>query len=212
MKLSKPILIGIAGGTASGKTSIADILKEDFSSTNSVIIIKEDDYYKDQSDITYEERCKTNYDHPLAFDFDLMLVQLKELLECKTIKKPTYDYTVHNRSKVIETVEPSDVIILEGLFALYNPEIRKMEDIKIFVDTDADIRFIRRLKRDIVERQRTMENVMNQYLTTVKPMHDQFIEPTKKYADVIIPEGMTNLVGIDLIRTKINSVLNEKML
>ena len=212
MKLAKPILIGIAGGTASGKTSIADILKEDFSSTNSVIIIKEDDYYKDQSDITYEERCKTNYDHPLAFDFDLMMVQLKELLACKTIKKPTYDYTVHNRSSIIETVEPSDVIILEGLFALYNPEIRKLEDIKVFVDTDADIRFIRRLKRDIVERQRTMENVMQQYLTTVKPMHDQFIEPTKKYADVIIPEGMTNLVGIDLLRTKINSVLNEKML
>lgn len=212
MKLAKPILIGIAGGTASGKTSIADILKEDFSSTNSVIIIKEDDYYKDQSDITYEERCKTNYDHPLAFDFDLMMVQLKELLACKTIKKPTYDYTVHNRSNIIETVEPSDVIILEGLFALYNPEIRKLEDIKVFVDTDADIRFIRRLKRDIVERQRTMENVMQQYLTTVKPMHDQFIEPTKKYADVIIPEGMTNLVGIDLLRTKINSVLNEKML
>ena len=212
MKLAKPILIGIAGGTASGKTSIADILKEDFSSTNSVIIIKEDDYYKDQSDITYEERCKTNYDHPLAFDFDLMMVQLKELLACKTIKKPTYDYTVHNRSNIIETVEPSDVIIFEGLFALYNPEIRKLEDIKVFVDTDADIRFIRRLKRDIVERQRTMENVMQQYLTTVKPMHDQFIEPTKKYADVIIPEGMTNLVGIDLLRTKINSVLNEKML
>ena len=212
MKLAKPILIGIAGGTASGKTSIADILKEDFSSTNSVIIIKEDDYYKDQSDITYEERCKTNYDHPLAFDFDLMMVQLKELLACKTIKKPTYDYTVHNRSNIIETVEPSDVIILEGLFALYNPEIRKLEDIKVFVDTDSDIRFIRRLKRDIVERQRTMENVMQQYLTTVKPMHDQFIEPTKKYADVIIPEGMTNLVGIDLLRTKINSVLNEKML
>lgn len=212
MKLAKPILIGIAGGTASGKTSIADILKKDFSSTNSVIIIKEDDYYKDQSDITYEERCKTNYDHPLAFDFDLMMVQLKELLACKTIKKPTYDYTVHNRSNIIETVEPSDVIILEGLFALYNPEIRKLEDIKVFVDTDADIRFIRRLKRDIVERQRTMENVMQQYLTTVKPMHDQFIEPTKKYADVIIPEGMTNLVGIDLLRTKINSVLNEKML
>lgn len=212
MKLAKPILIGIAGGTASGKTSIADILKKDFSSTNSVMIIKEDDYYKDQSDITYEERCKTNYDHPLAFDFDLMMVQLKELLACKTIKKPTYDYTVHNRSNIIETVEPSDVIILEGLFALYNPEIRKLEDIKVFVDTDADIRFIRRLKRDIVERQRTMENVMQQYLTTVKPMHDQFIEPTKKYADVIIPEGMTNLVGIDLLRTKINSVLNEKML
>ena len=212
MKLSKPIFIGIAGGTASGKSSIAEILLNDFKDSNSVTIIKEDDYYKDQSNITLEERAKTNYDHPLAFDFDLMLCHLKKLLNLERIEKPTYDYTVHNRSNKVEIVEPSDVIILEGLFALYNPEIRAMEDIKIFVDTDADIRFIRRLKRDIAERERTMENVMSQYLTTVKPMHDQFIEPTKKYADVIIPEGKTNEVGIDLIRTKINSVLSEKML
>ena len=212
MSLSKPILIGIAGGTASGKSSIAKILCDDFINTNSIRIIKEDDYYKDQTNLTMEERVKTNYDHPLAFDFDLMLTQLKDLLNGKSIEKPTYDYTVHNRSNITEIVEPSDVIILEGLFALYNPEIRAMEDIKVFVDTDADIRFIRRLKRDIVERNRTMDSVVQQYLTTVKPMHNQFIEPTKKYADVIIPEGKTNLVGIDLIRTKINSVLNEKML
>ena len=212
MKLSKPILIGIAGGSASGKTSIAEILKNEFRDTNSIQIIKEDDYYKDQSNLTYEERTKTNYDHPLAFDFDLMLNQLNELLSCKSIEKPIYDYTIHNRSDITEIVKPTDVIILEGLFALYNPEIRAMEDIKIFVDTDADIRFIRRLKRDIVERKRTMDNVMEQYLCTVKPMHDQFIEPTKKYADVIIPDGKSNIVGIDLIRTKINSVLNEKML
>ena len=212
MKLSKPILIGIAGGTASGKTSVAKILKDDFKDTQSVTIIKEDDYYKDQSNITYEERCKTNYDHPLAFDFDLMTKQLKELLCGHTIQKPTYDYTVHNRSDVIETVEPSDVIILEGLFTLYNPEIRELEDIKVFIDTDADKRFIRRLKRDIVERQRTMESVMDQYLTTVKPMHDQFIEPTKKYANIIIPDGKTNVVGVDILRAKINSVLYEKML
>lgn len=212
MKLSKPILIGIAGGTASGKTSIAKILKDDFKDTQSVTIIKEDDYYKDQSNITYEERCKINYDHPLAFDFDLMTKQLKELLCGHIIQKPTYDYTVHNRSDVIETVEPSDVIILEGLFTLYNPEIRELEDIKVFIDTDADKRFIRRLKRDIVERQRTMESVMDQYLTTVKPMHDQFIEPTKKYANIIIPDGKTNVVGVDILRAKINSVLYEKML
>lgn len=212
MKLSKPILIGIAGGTASGKSSIADILKQDFINTNSVTIIKEDDYYKDQSDISYEERTKTNYDHPLAFDFDLMFSQLNDLMNLKTIEKPLYDYTVHNRSKETEIVKPSDFIILEGLFALYNPDIRKMEDIKVFVDTDADIRFIRRLSRDIKERNRTMENVMEQYMNTVKPMHDQFIEPTKQYADIIIPRGKTNTVGIDLIRTKINSVLSEKML
>lgn len=207
MKLNKPILIGIAGGTASGKTSISNILIEDFAETKSVRVVKEDDYYKDQSDLTYEERCKTNYDHPLAFDFDLLQFQLNELLQGKTIEKPTYDYTVHNRSNVTEIVEPSDVIILEGLFALYNPEIRKMEDIKIFVDTDADTRFIRRLRRDIAERQRTMDNVIEQYLSTVKPMHEEFIEPTKKYADIIIPNGKKNVVGIDLIRTKINSIL-----
>ena len=212
MRLAKPILIGIAGGTASGKTSIADILLNDFKQNNSVCIIKEDDYYKDQTNMPMEERVKTNYDHPFAFDFDLMVEHLTQLLDCKKIEKPTYDYTVHNRSSVTEIVEPTDVIILEGLFALYNPEIRKLESIKIFVDTDADTRFIRRLKRDIEERNRTMENVMDQYLTTVKPMHEQFIEPTKKYADVIIPYGMSNTVGIDLLRTKINSILNEKML
>lgn len=212
MRLSKPILIGIAGGSASGKTSIANILKENFSLTNSINIIRMDDYYKDQSNLTLEERQNTNYDHPLAFDFDFMCTQIKQLLECKPIEKPTYDFTVHNRSDKTEIVNPSDVIILEGLFALYNPEIRELEDIKIFVDTDSDIRIIRRLKRDIAERNRTIESVISQYMSTVKPMHDQFIEPTKKYADVVLPNGKTNTVGIDLISTKINSVLNEKML
>lgn len=212
MRLSKPILIGIAGGSASGKTSIANILKENFSLTNSINIIRMDDYYKDQSSLTIEERQNTNYDHPLAFDFDFMCTQIKQLLECKPIEKPTYDFTVHNRLDKTEIVNPSDVIILEGLFALYNPEIRELEDIKIFVDTDSDIRIIRRLKRDIAERNRTIESVISQYMSTVKPMHDQFIEPTKKYADVVLPNGKTNTVGIDLISTKINSVLNEKML
>ncbi len=212
MKIDKPILIGIAGGTASGKTSIAQILIDSFKENNSVSILKEDDYYKDQSNLSLEDRAKTNYDHPLAFDFDLMVENLKDLLERKTIEKPTYDYTVHNRSDKTEIIRPTDVIVLEGLFTLYNPEIRELEDIKIFVDTPSDVRFIRRLKRDIVERNRTMDSVINQYLTTVKPMHDQFIEPTKKYADLIIPEGKTNVVAIDLLKTKINSILNEKML
>ena len=212
MKLTKPIIIGIAGGSCSGKTSIADILRQNFSETNSVIIIREDDYYKDQSDLTMEERAKTNYDHPNAFDFDLMSENLNDLIHLKQICKPTYDYTVHNRSKVIEEVKPADVIILEGLFALYNPNIREIEDIKVFVDTPADVRFIRRLNRDVTERKRTVESITTQYLNTVKPMHDQFIEPTKQYADVIIPRGMTNTVGIDLLNTKIISILNEKML
>lgn len=212
MKLEKPIVIGIAGGTCSGKTSIASIVIEDFRYTNSVNIIKEDDYYKDQSHMPMEERVKTNYDHPLAFDFDLMQEHIKDLIAGKSIEKPTYDYTVHNRSDKTEVIYPSDVLIIEGLFALYTKEIRDLEDIKIFVDTPADVRFIRRLKRDVSERARTVDSITSQYLNTVKPMHDQFLEPTKQYADIIIPQGKENKVAIDLLKTKINSILSEKML
>lgn len=212
MKLEKPIVIGIAGGTCSGKTSIASIVIEDFRYTNSVNIIKEDDYYKDQSHMPMEERVKTNYDHPLAFDFDLMQEHIKDLIAGKSIEKPTYDYTVHNRSDKTEVIYPSDVLIIEGLFALYTKEIRDLEDIKIFVDTPADVRFIRRLERDVSERARTVDSITSQYLTTVKPMHDQFLEPTKQYADIIIPQGKENKVAIDLLKTKINSILSEKML
>ena len=211
MKLEKPIIIGIAGGTCSGKSSIASMLVEDLD-TNSINIIREDDYYKDQSHLPMEERVKTNYDHPLAFDFDLMYQHLLDMIDRKTIEKPTYDYTVHNRSSITEIIQPSDIIIIEGLFALYNERIRDLEDIKIFVDTAADERFIRRLQRDVVERARTVEPITKQYLTTVKPMHDQFIEPTKQYADVIIPQGGSNTVAIDLLKTKINSIIDEKML
>ncbi len=211
MKLEKPIVIGIAGGTCSGKSSIAKILVEDLDN-ETITIIKEDDYYKDQSHLPMEERVKTNYDHPLAFDFDLMTQHIRDLIDRKTIEKPTYDYTVHNRSGITEIVHPSDIIVIEGLFALYNKEIRNLEDIKIFVDTPADERFIRRLQRDVIERARTVESITNQYLTTVKPMHDQFIEPTKQYADVIIPQGKSNTVAIDLLKTKINSIIQEKML
>ncbi|MBO5527105.1 MAG: uridine kinase [Erysipelotrichaceae bacterium] len=208
----KPVVIGIAGGTCSGKSSIAGILIDEFRYTNSINIIREDDYYKDQSHLPMEERAKTNYDHPLAFDFDLMIDHLNKLIAGETIEKPTYDYTVHNRSNVTEIVHPSDVLIIEGLFALYTREIRDLEDIKIFVDTPADIRFIRRLKRDVKERARTIESITDQYLTTVKPMHDQFLEPTKQFADIIIPQGKSNTVAIDLLKTKINSILNEKMI
>ena len=210
MSRNKPIVIGIAGGTCSGKSSIAGILIDEFRYTKSINIIREDDYYKDQSHLPMEERAKTNYDHPLAFDFDLMTEHITKLIAGETIEKPTYDYTVHNRSDITEIVHPSDVIIIEGLFALYREEIRKLEDIKIFVDTPADIRFIRRLKRDVTERARTIESITEQYLTTVKPMHDQFLEPTKQYADLIIPQGKSNTVAIDLLKTKINSILNGK--
>ncbi|MDO4500617.1 MAG: uridine kinase [Erysipelotrichaceae bacterium] len=207
MLLKRPLIIGIAGGSASGKTTIAKILYDNFEKTNSVSIIREDDYYKDQTHLDWEERVKTNYDHPFAFDHDLMKTQLLDLIKGKAIEKPIYDFTCHNRSEKIEIIEPRDVIIVEGLFVLEEPTIRDLLDIKIYVDTPYDIRFIRRLKRDINERGRELNNIVDQWLTTVRVMHEQFIEPTKKYADVIIPEGASNNVAIDLLLTKINSIL-----
>ena len=207
MKLKRPIVIGIAGGTCSGKTSIASILIEEFRYTNSVNIIKEDDYYKDQSHMPMEERVKTNYDHPLAFDTPLLVEDLKKLKRKETIEKPTYDYSRHTRSDITEVIKDRDVIILEGIFVLAEEEVRKQCDILVYVDTEADIRFIRRLKRDIEERGRSLESVCEQYLTTVKPMHDQFIEPSKKYAHIIIPNGGENVVAIDLLITKIRSII-----
>jgi len=206
-----PKLIGIAGGTASGKTSLAQALVKEYSNST-VTIIREDDYYKDQTKLTMEERIKVNYDHPLAFDYDLLYAQLDELCAGRAIRKPIYDYTQHNRSTDTELVEPVDVIIVEGLFVLENKELRNKLDIKIFVDTPADVRFIRRLKRDITERGREMDNIINQYLTTVRVMHEEFVEPSKKYADIIVPEGATNTVALDMIATKISSIINKKMI
>ncbi len=210
--LNKPVIIGITGGTASGKSSMARKLYEEFKHNNSIIIVKEDDYYKDQSHLTYEERCLTNYDHPLAFDHDLLIEHLDKLSNGDKVEKPIYDFTVHNRSDKTEIIEPTDVIILEGLFVLENKDLRDRLNIKIYVDTPADVRFIRRLKRDMKERGRSMESVMEQYLTTVRVMHEEFIEPTKKYADIIILEGSHNVVAMDLLKTKIYSILNQKMI
>ena len=210
--MKKTILIGIAGGSASGKTSISARLKEHYEDTNSVVIIRQDDYYKDQSDKSMEERIKTNYDHPFAFDNALMAAQLKKLLNRQAICKPTYDFVHHTRSDKIETIEPSDVVVIEGLFVLENEELRNLCDLKIFVDTDADIRFIRRLLRDVNERGRTLESVVEQYTSTVRDMHNLFIEPSKRYADVIIPEGGHNVVAIDLLITKISSIISENVL
>lgn len=209
--MSKPIIIGIAGGTSSGKTLVAQRLYDAFKQTERVIIIKQDDYYTDQRDVPMEERIKMNYDHPLAFDNDLMLHQLGQLSHGQAILKPVYDFTIHTRSDKIDVVNACDVIVLEGLFALENEDIRNLLDIKIFVDTPADVRFIRRLKRDTLKRGRTMESVIKQYITSVRPMHEQFIEPSKKYADLIIPEGGKNEVAVDLIITKITSALQHKM-
>ncbi len=208
----KPLIIGIAGGSASGKTSISKRIQEEFSDMSRVLVIRQDDYYKDQADKPMSERIKTNYDHPDAFDNDLLVEQVHLLCSGSSINKPTYDYVNHTRSDITEECLPCDVLILEGLFVLQDESIRDLLDIKVFVDTDADIRFIRRLNRDVEERGRTMESVVNQYMSTVRPMHESFIEPSKRFADIIIPEGGTNTVAIDLLNTKISSILLRTML
>ncbi len=210
--MNKTLIIGIAGGSASGKTTIAKTIYDTFNKMKSVVIIRQDDYYKDQSHLTMDQRIVNNYDHPFAFDNDLLVKQLNELSNKKEIKKPIYDFKEHTRSSEVEVISPCDVIILEGLFVLEDKTLRDKLDIKVFVDTDADVRFIRRLKRDVMERGRTMDSVISQYLNTVKPMHDSFVENSKRYADVIIPEGGKNLVAIDLLTTKINSIINHNML
>ena len=210
--MNKPIIIGIAGGSASGKSTIAEKIVEKFREEKKVVIIRQDDYYKDQSHMPFEERVKTNYDHPFAFDNDYMVYQVKELIAGKTIRKPTYDYVHHTRSNVTEIVEPADVIVLEGLFVLESEELRSLQNIKIFVDTPADVRFIRRLVRDVKERGRTLDSVVSQYVNTVRVMHQSFVEPSKIYADLIIPEGGSNTVAIDLLETKISSIIHDTML
>ena len=206
--MKKPIIIGIAGGSASGKSSIANEIYEYFKHEHTIKIIRLDDYYKDQSHLTMEQRVKTNYDHPLAFDMDLLVKHLDLLKSNQSVEKPIYDFTVHNRSLQVEVINPRDVFILEGLFVLNEAQIRERCDILIYVDTDADIRFIRRLKRDMQERGRSLESVCNQYLQTVRPMHEQFVEPSKKYAHIIIPEGSSNQVAVDLLITKISSIVS----
>ena len=210
--MKKSVIIGIAGGSASGKSSISRRLNERYENTNSVVIIRQDDYYKDQKNKTMEERVKTNYDHPFAFDNDLFVAQLKQLMAGVAIEKPVYDFVVHTRSEETEHIEPSDVIVIEGLFILEDEQLRDLCDIRIFVDTDDDIRFIRRLIRDVKKRGRTIDSVIEQYTTTVKVMHNTFIEPSRKYADIIIPEGGHNQVAIDLLTTKISSIIQENML
>ena len=205
--LKKPLIIGIAGGTASGKTTIASLLYEEFKQTNNICVIKEDDYYKDQSEKTYEERTLTNYDHPSAFDHDLLVSHILSLQKGEKVIAPTYDFTVHNRSDKVREVIPAQVILIEGLFVLQNPELRDLLDIKIFVDAPADVRFIRRLNRDMLERKRSMESVISQYVNTVRKMHEEYIEPSKAYADLIIPTGSDSSVAVDLLRVKINSIL-----
>ncbi|WP_414042866.1 uridine kinase [Macrococcus animalis] len=204
--MTSTTIIGIAGGSGSGKTSVTSKILKNLEGY-SVALIEQDYYYKNQDHLSFEERLKTNYDHPLAFDNDLLIKNLIDLRNGNNVKVPTYDYTNHTRSKKTITFEPKDVIIVEGIFALENETLRDLMDVKIYVDTDADLRILRRLVRDIEQRGRTMESVIDQYLTVVRPMHNQFIEPTKRYADIIIPEGGSNAVAIDIMTTKIQSLI-----
>lgn len=203
----KPLLIGIAGGSASGKSSIAKVIAKDLALNTNVLLFKMDDYYKDQSHLNMSQRILTNYDHPDAFDFDLMLTHIKTLINGCEIQKPLYDYTIHTRKDFIEIVQPQPIIIIEGVFALFYESLLDIYDLKVFVDTDADTRLIRRIKRDVEERGRTLQSVIEQYENVVKPMHEQFIEPSKRNADLIIPRGKENYKAIDLIITKITSIL-----
>ncbi|QDP40690.1 uridine kinase [Radiobacillus deserti] len=209
MSNHKPVVIGVAGGTGSGKTSITRSISQRFAD-KTILVIEQDYYYKDQSHLPFEERLRTNYDHPLAFDNDLLIQHVNDLLNHKSIEKPVYDYALHTRSNETVEVEPKDVIILEGILILEDPRLLELMDIKVFVDTDADVRIIRRLLRDIKERGRTIDSVIDQYINVVRPMHLQFVEPTKRYADIIIPEGGQNHVAIDIMATKIQTILNRK--
>ncbi|EGY76654.1 uridine kinase [Peptoniphilus indolicus] len=202
--MREPIIIGIAGGSGSGKSTVTNELVS-MLDTERVTVIEEDSYYKDQSNLPFEQRVKTNYDHPFAFDHDLLIEHLTKLKNKKSIEKPIYDYEVHNRKKITEKVVPKEVIILEGILILSEKEIRDLLDIKVFVDTDSDVRIIRRILRDMKERGRSLDSVILQYMSTVRSAHLQFVEPSKRYADIIIPEGGYNKVAIDLIYSKIKN-------
>ena len=204
----KPIIIGVTGGSGSGKTSVSRAILANFPNAK-IAMIEHDSYYKDQSHLTFEERVTTNYDHPLAFETDLLINHLKELIADRPVDIPIYDYTQHTRSEKSYRQEPQDVFIVEGILVLEDQRLRDLMDIKLFVDTDDDIRIIRRIKRDMQERGRSLDSIIEQYTRVVKPMYHQFIEPTKRYADIVVPEGVSNLVAIALINTKVASILNE---
>ena len=203
----EPIVIGIAGGTNSGKSTFVKAISREFG--DKISLLSHDFYYRKRDNLSYEERCKVNYDHPDAFETDLMIQHIKDLKEGKSVMHPVYDFTVHNRSSEVEEVKPSSVIVVEGILMFENQELRDLCDVKLFIDVPADIRILRRVKRDIVKRGRTIESVMAQYLTTVRPMHEIYVEPTKRYADVIIPDGGKNKVALEMVVNKIHSLLSD---
>lgn len=205
--MENTILIGVAGGSASGKTTVAARLKEEFKTE--LILICHDSYYLSHDDLPYEVRCKINYDHPNAFDTERLISDIKQLKNGIPIQCPIYDYSIHNRSKEVIEIYPAKVIVIEGILIFENETLRNLMDMKVFVDTDADIRFIRRMLRDVNERSRSIESIVEQYTTTVKPMHDEFVEPSKRYADVIIPRGGQNEVALSMLINRVKSILEK---
>ena len=201
------LVIGIAGGTGSGKTTLMKNLIAEFS--NDVTVLSHDNYYKRHDELTYEERCQLNYDEPAALETDLMARHLDLLRQGQPINCPVYDFTVHNRSDETVQIVPKSVIIVEGILIFENEALRNLMDIRIFVDTDADVRLCRRIKRDVNKRGRSLESVLTQYQQTVKPMHEKYVEPSKKYADIVVPEGGKNLVALDMIMGRIQQHLEE---
>ena len=202
------LTIGIAGGTGSGKTTITRRIVKEFG--GDVSVIYHDNYYKAHDEMPYSQRCKLNYDHPDAFDTALMIEHIKELKEGMSVLCPVYDYTVHNRSDKTVEISPAKVLIVEGILIFADKELRDEMDIKLFVDTDADVRILRRIVRDVRDRGRSLESVVNQYLNTVKPMHEQFVEPSKRCADVIIPEGGRNAVALSMVMERIRAYLGKE--
>ena len=201
-----PVVIGVAGGTGSGKTTVAEVIL-DRVGAHRITFLPQDAYYKDLSDLPPAQRALMNFDHPDALEMDLMVEQLQDLRNWEPIEMPVYDFTTHTRKLETQRVEPNPVVLVEGILVLADPRLRELMDVKLYVDTDADVRFIRRLSRDIAERGRTMESVINQYMTTVRPMHLEFVEPTKRYADVIIPEGGFNQVAMDMVVARLGELL-----
>jgi uridine kinase len=205
---ARPVVIGVAGGTGSGKsTVVAEILKA--LDSRDVLVIEHDSYYRDRSHLPWDQRADINYDHPDALETSLLIEHLKQLLAGQAVEMPTYDFATHTRTENCRFVTPSRVIVVEGILILVDTELRGLLDIKVFVDTDADVRFIRRMERDIAERARTRESVVKQYAETVRPMHLEFVEPSKRYADVIVPQGGYNSVAVDMLVTKIRAVLEQ---
>ena len=205
-----PLIIGIAGGTGSGKTRFTkELIKR--SNMDHVVYISQDSYYKNLKHLSYEQRCQINFDSPESIDFESLRTDIKSLASFNEISAPVYDFKTHLRLESRKKVRPKPIIIIEGIFSLYDIEIRKLTDIKVFVDTPADIRILRRVKRDMIKRKRSIESITNQYISTVRPMHDQFVEPTKEFADIIVPNGGKNKIALNVINSQLLPIMKEKI-